>query len=177
MIFSVEKRRFRRNRKLRETRSYQLRCRVGDMAVDRWVSPGATNRRVAVKKAPEFIQGKEREATGIVEAKVERNAAKKLLTEPRGDFVADLERRGRSERSGRGARLLKGRKVRLMDACGWKLARQVPADSLTAWRGQSQASAPTLNHYLQATHGHHRQNPEAPVSAPCKTGRRLSRAP
>ena len=149
MIFSVEKRRFRKRGKVVETRSYYLRYRLGDMPVDRWKSLGVTDKQVAEKKAREFVQEKEREAAGIVEPQVVRDAAKKPLTEHLEDYVADLERRGRSGGGGRGARLLKGRIVRLMDACGWKVSGQVTADSFTAWRGQSQWSGRTLNHYLQ----------------------------
>ena len=38
MFFSIEKRRFRRDGKVEETRSYYLRYRIGDMPVEKWVS-------------------------------------------------------------------------------------------------------------------------------------------
>jgi integrase len=104
---------------------------------------------VAEKKAREFIQEKEREAAGILEPQVIRDAAKRPLAEHLGEYVADLERRGRCGRGGRGARLLKGRIVRLMDDCGWKVAVQVTPDSLKSWRNPRKESARTLNHYLQ----------------------------
>jgi hypothetical protein len=44
MIFSVEKRRFRQNEKLRETRSYYVRFKLADMSVDRWKSLGVTDK-------------------------------------------------------------------------------------------------------------------------------------
>jgi len=62
VIFSVEKRRFRQDGELRETRCYQLRYRLGDMPVDRWKSPGVTDKQVAEKLAREFIQERAREA-------------------------------------------------------------------------------------------------------------------
>jgi hypothetical protein len=40
MIFKVEKRRFRDNGEVRETRVYYLRDRLADMPVDRWKSRG-----------------------------------------------------------------------------------------------------------------------------------------
>ena len=104
MIFSVEKRRFRNGGKLRETRSYYVRYRLADMPVDRWKSLGVTDKQVAEKKAREFIQDKERQAAGILEPQVVRDAAKKPLKEHLDDYVADLERRARSGRGGRGAR-------------------------------------------------------------------------
>jgi integrase len=56
---------------------------------------------------------------------------------------------GKHERGGRGARLLKGRVVRLMDDCGWKVPIQITPDSFMAWRSGRAESARTLNHYLQ----------------------------
>src|ERR1019366_8417584 len=122
VIFEVEKRRFRQGGKLRETRAYYLRYRLADMPADRWKSLGVSDKQVAEKKARDFIQEAEREAAGILEPRVIRDAAKKPLKEHLEAYVADLERRGRSGRGGRGARLLKGRVVRLMDDCGWKVA-------------------------------------------------------
>lgn len=149
MIFEVEKRRFRRGGKVRETRSYYLRYRLPEMATDRWKSLGVTDKQVAEKKGREFMQEKEREAAGILEPQVIRDAAKKPLKDHLDDYVADLERRGRSGREDRGSRLLKGRVIRLMDECGWKVSMQITPDSFTAWRSQKTGSARTLNHYLQ----------------------------
>ena len=49
MIFKVEKRKWRENGKLRTTRCYYLRYRVGDMPVDKWKSLGVTDIQVANK--------------------------------------------------------------------------------------------------------------------------------
>jgi integrase len=187
MIYSVEKRRFRQNGELRETRCYHLRYRLGDMPVDRWKSLGVSDKQVAEKKAREFIQETEREAAGILEPRVIRDAAKKPLKEHLDDYVADLERRGRSGRGGRGARLLKGRVVRLMDDCGWKLPIQITPDSFTAWRSARVESARTVNHYLQGMvsflnwmerNGRLKANPLKHVSKADERGqrRRLRRA-
>jgi integrase len=149
MIFKVEKRRSRQNGKLQLTRCYYLRYRIGDMAVDRWKSLGATDFQVANKKAQEFIQEKEREAAGILEPKLVREAAQRPLVEHLNDYEADLLKRGRAGRGGRGARLLKSRILRLLNDCGWKLSASITADSFIAWRNRQMDSARTLNHYLQ----------------------------
>ena len=149
MIFKVEKRRSRRNGKLHLTRCYYLRYRVGDMPVDRWKSLGATDLQVANKRAQEFIQEREREAAGILEPKLVRDAAQRSLTEHLNDYEADLVKRGRAGRGGRGARLLKSRILRLLNDCGWKLSASITADSFIAWRNRQTDSARTLNHYLQ----------------------------
>jgi len=150
MIFKVEKRRFRKNGKLKSTRCYYLRYRFGDMPIDRWTSLGVTDLTVANKKAQEFIQERQREVAGIIEPKLFRDAAQKALREHLNDYEADLLTRGRAGRGGRGARLLKSRIIRLMDAVGWKQAGQVTADSFIHWRNEQKAmSARTKNHYLQ----------------------------
>ena len=147
MIFRVEKRRSRHNGKLRLTRCSYLRYRIGDMAVDRWKSLGATDFQVATKRAQEFIQEKEREAAGIIEPKLVRDAAQRSLAEHLSDYEADLVTRGRAGRGGRGARLLKARIVRLLTDNNWQRPSDITPDSFITWR-QTDA-ARTLNHYLQ----------------------------
>src|ERR1017187_9158751 len=99
MIFKVEKRRSRQGGKLQLTRCYYVRYRMGDMPVDRWKSLGVTDFQVANKKAQEFIQEREREAAGIIEPKVVRDAAHRPLVEHLDDYEADLLTRGRAGRN------------------------------------------------------------------------------
>ncbi len=150
MIFKVEKRRSRKNGMLRLTRSYYLRYRVGEMPVDRWMSLGVTDKQVAEKRAQEFLREKEQEASGILEPKVIRNAAGRPLAEHLDDYLADLEKRNRAGRNGRGGRQLKMRVSALLKECNWNIAFNVSADSFIAWRSHQKNSARTLNHYLQA---------------------------
>src|ERR1017187_5141628 len=149
MIFKVEKRRSRHNGKLRLTRCYYLRYRIGDMPVDKWKSLGVTDFQVATKNAQKFIQEEEREAAGIMEPKLVRDAAHRPLVEHLNDYEADLIQRNRAGRGGRGARLLKSRILRLLGDCGWKLPGSITADGFIAWRNRQTGSARTLNHYLQ----------------------------
>ncbi len=150
MIFKVEKRRFRKKGVLFRTRHYHLRYRVGEMPVDRWKSLGVTDRIVAEKKAKEFIQELEREAAGILEPKLIRTAAMKPLAMHLEDYLADLGKRNRAGRNGRGGRQLKMRVTTLLNECNWHVAYNVNADAFIAWRSGQQKSARTLNHYLQA---------------------------
>jgi len=149
MIFKIEKRRFRRDGKLEETRSYYLRYRIGDMPVDKWKSLGVTDKQVADKLAHEFIQERERETAGIFEPKAVRDAAKKPLTAHLDDYVADLAARGRNGRGGRGARLVASRIKVLLRECNWQVVYDVTADSFIAWRNRQTWSMRTKNHYLQ----------------------------
>jgi len=149
MTFKVDHRWFRKGGKLQRTRYYCLRYRIGDMPVAKWKSLGVTDFQVATKKAHEFIQEKEREAAGIIEPKLVRDAAQCSLLGHLNDYEADLVTRGRAGRGGRGARLLKGRVQRLLCACGWGLPADITVDSFMTWRNQQRVAARTLNHYLQ----------------------------
>src|SRR5665213_1673954 len=149
MIFTIEKRRFRRGGKRHETRSYYLRYRIGDMPTDKWKSLGVTDKQVADKLAHEFIQERERETAGILEPKAVRDAAKKPLTAHLDDYVADLAARGRNGRGGRGARLVASRIKVLLQECSWQVPCDVTADSFIVWRNRQTCSPRTLNHYLQ----------------------------
>jgi integrase len=150
MIFKIEKRRFRQDGVLRVTRHYYLRYRFGDMPVDRWKSLSVTDRQVAEKKAQEFLQEKEREAAGILEPKVIRDAAVRPLAAHLQDYVEDLEKRNRAGRNGRGGRQVNMRVSTLLHDCNWKVAYNISADSFIGWRMRQKKSARTLNHYLQA---------------------------
>jgi integrase len=149
VICSVQKRASRKKGKLQETRNYYLRYRIGDMPTDKWVSLEVTDTQTANQLAAKFIQEKEREAAGIIEPKLMRDAAKKPLREHLDDYVADLESRERAGRGGRGARLLKSRVVRLLGECRWTVPAHVTADSFATWRNREKAAVRTLNHYLQ----------------------------
>jgi len=149
MIFKVEKRRFRKKGKLCMTRSYYLRYRYGDMPVDRWKSLGVNEFSVASKKGLELFQEMQRETAGIIEPKPVRDAAQRPLMEHLKDYEADLVRRKRAGRGGRGARLLKARILRLLNECHWRLPYQVTADSFIAWCHTQSLAARTVNHYLQ----------------------------
>ncbi len=119
------------------------------MPVDRWKSLGVTDKQVAEKRALEFRQEKEREAAGILEPEVIRTAAMIPLAGHLEDYLADLEKRNRAGRNGRGGRQLKMRVTTLLDESNWN-AYHINADSFIAWRTRQKKSARTLNHYLQA---------------------------
>ena len=149
MIFKVEKRKWREDGKLRTTRSYYLRYRIGDMPVDKWKSLGVTDFQVATKNAQRFLQESEREAAGILEPKVVRDAAQKPLLEHLNDYEADLVMRNRAGRGGRGARLLKSRIAQLVQNNRWQRLAGITADAFINWRKQQTLSPRTMNHYLQ----------------------------
>jgi len=119
------------------------------MPCDKWISLGTTDKQCAEKKARDFVAEKEREAAGILEPRILRDAAKKLLNDHLADYVRDLEKRQRAGRGGRGGRLLGARITKLISECGWSLPGQVSPDTFTAWRSMQSSTPRTLNHYLQ----------------------------
>jgi integrase len=119
------------------------------MPVDKWKSLGVTDFQVATKNAQKFIQEREREAAGILEPKVVRDAAQKAILEHLDDYQADLVMRNRAGRGGRGARLLKTRIKQLVQDNRWQRLADITADSFINWRKQQKHSPRTLNHYLQ----------------------------
>ncbi len=150
MIRNVVRRRRRRNGKVEESRCYYLRYRLGSMRRDKWVSLGVTDKTVANKKADEIIREKEMEQHGILQPKIVRDSAKRPLREHLEDYVADLEKRNRAGRNGRGGRQIKMRVAALLEDCGWVVPIDITTDSFVAWRTKKEKSARTLNHYLQA---------------------------
>jgi hypothetical protein len=68
---------------------------------------------------------KEQEAAGILDPKIIRSAAAQLLTDHLKNYLADLEKRNRAGRDGRGAKKLKTRITTLLTECQWKLAFHV----------------------------------------------------
>jgi integrase len=150
VIFSVEKRKFRKGGSVQETSCFYLRYRFGDMPVDKWKSLGVSDKQAAESLGRKFFEEQQQEASGIIVPKLMRDAAQRPLVEHLNDYESDLVTRGRAGRGGRGARLLKARIARLLDDCLWTLAGQVSADSFVKWRDrQKPVSARTKNHYLQ----------------------------
>jgi len=62
------------------------------MPADRWKSLGTTELQSANKKAQEFIREKEREAAGIIEPKLARDAAQCPLVQHLNDSLCRLSR-------------------------------------------------------------------------------------
>lgn len=150
MIHAVEKRRFRRSGDLRETRSYYLRYRYGDMPADKWKSLKASDKQVAEQRAIEFRREWENETAGIIQPRPLREAAARPLAEHLKDYVADLHKRARAGRGGRGAKLTESRINRLLSECNWRIAANINANAFVTWRTQQTCGARTANHYLQA---------------------------
>ena len=112
------------------------------------VSLGTSDRQVAEKLRAEKLRELQHERAGIIPPKASREAAQRKLAEHLQDFLGDLRRRGKSEKY---LANLEFRVGRLMNDCGWGLAKDVTADSFQAWlRRQDKLQDKTANDYLEA---------------------------
>jgi len=119
----------------------------GDQGKAQDISLGTPDRQVAERKRTELLAEKEREAAGIIAARPLRDAAQKPLSEHLHDLLGDLRAQGK------GAKYLANIEHRvgvLIEACGWKVGKDVSADSFQIWRKGQTLSAKTLNDYLEA---------------------------
>jgi len=76
-----------------------------------------------------------------------RDAAQKPLADHLQDLLADLTKQGNG---GKYLANIEHRVGVLIEACGWKTAKDVTADSFQNWRKTQNHSAKTLNDYLEA---------------------------
>jgi len=110
------------------------------------ISLGTPDRQVAERKRSERLAEKEREAAGIIAPRALRDAAQRPLSEHLQDLLADLRAQGKSEKH---LANVEHRVGALIQACGWKMAKDVTADTFQAWRKGQSLSPKTLKHYLE----------------------------
>ena len=112
------------------------------------VSLGTSELRVAEKRRAERRSEIQLERAGLTPPKTMLEAAQRSLSAHLGDFLADMRRRGKSEKY---LANLEFRAGRLIADCAWKAAVEVTADSFQTWlRGHPDLSAKTSNDYLEA---------------------------
>lgn len=140
-----------------------------------------TDKRVAEEKLRQLVQDEEREAVGLALPKPLVQAAALPLAEHLRDYLADLKAQGRA----RGYLVhQEGYVKRLLDACGWRLPRDVTPDGFATWRARQRLAPRTLNHYLAGVgsffewmrrHGRISANPLASVGRVETRGRERCR--
>jgi integrase len=110
------------------------------------VSTGTDKKHVAVAKLDRIIREKEEELAGLLAPKALRDAARRPIAEHLADHVAHLAALSRTLKH---LAYTKNRILRVCEACGWKLLRDITADGFDHWRaGQSSLGPNTCNKYL-----------------------------
>lgn len=145
MIYSVEKRKKRKDGKLIESRSYYLRYRLGDMPADKWVSLATSDKVVAQSKADKVREQKERELAGLELPPLQIKARSTPILDLIADFIGEMTSQRRDDRYVKGT---KAQLVRLTGEACWRTLADVTANSFLSWRrANATLSAKTLNEY------------------------------
>lgn len=141
----------RRNGKLVITPVWWMKYRLnGDKDYTR-VSLHCRDKQVAEQKLAAFVREKEQEATGMIAPKPLREAAGRSVADHLADYLAVLRSQ---RRDGMYVYNVERHVTKLIRECGWKVPRDVTADSFEAWRagGPTTKKKPikgkTLNDYL-----------------------------
>jgi hypothetical protein len=121
------------NGKREKSRIYWLGYRLPHMAAKKAVSLKTTDKQVAEKKAREFLTELEQETAGVIASRSMRESANKPLGSHLEDYLADLRAQGRDAMY---IYNLEKRLVKLWEECGWKVLRDITADSFQAWRAR-----------------------------------------
>ena len=119
----------------------------GDQGKAQDISLGTPDRQVAERKRTELLAEKEREAAGMIGPRPLRDAAQRPLSEHLESLLADLRAQGKGEKY---LANVEHRVGVLIEACGWKMAKDVTADSFQTWRKSQSLAAKTFNDYLEA---------------------------
>jgi len=127
---------------------WKFRQKSGDKKIAD-VSLETSDKRCAEKRRDKLREEKLHERDGLILPKVAREAAQRSLSDHLNDFLGDMRRRGKSDKY---LANIEFRVSRLITECGWKLAKDVTADSFQAWlREHRELKDKTANDYLEAT--------------------------
>ncbi len=140
----IRKSRMKNGKRVR-ARIYSLIYRLPEMQKRKTVSLGTTDKQVAERKADDFLRELQQEGVGIIPPKMLRESAAQPLTKHLEDYAADLQGAGRDA-----AYIYNVGKAmtKLCAECGWKLPKDITADSFQAWRAKQTKAAKTLKDYL-----------------------------
>jgi integrase len=127
----------------------------GKLKLDTWAKPRifaleTPDRRIAEMKLQELAKDYEKEALGLLPARSIREALNKPLTDLLGDFLADLQAKGRTPGT---LRKYGGTLKILFSKMGWQDLRSVNSRAFVQWRTQCQLSAKSVNDVLANAKG------------------------
>lgn len=141
----VFKQRRRKNGRIVESEFYYLEWSVNGSGHGVF-SLKVRERQVADKLRIEFIREKERELSGLTAPRLERDAARKLLTDISAEFLAHLKGLNRSASH---VRHVNSRLRKLIEECEWRHVADITRKSFDEWRQKkaSVLSVKTRNEY------------------------------
>jgi integrase len=124
---------------------YSGRYRLAGELRDTTIALGVSDKQVAEAKLRRIVQELEREGEGLIPSRKLRDGLQMPFSGLIGEYVAELARLGRNEKYIKGVRK---QLEKLGEACGWRVLKDVSADSFLKWRQKQKLIAKTLNEYL-----------------------------
>ena len=110
------------------------------------VSLGTNKKHIAQAKLDRIVLEKEEELAGLLAPKALRDSARKPISAHLVDYVAHLSALSRTRKH---LAFTQNRILRVCEACGWKLLRDITADGFDHWRAAQRLLGPnTCNKYL-----------------------------
>ena len=139
-----------RNGKRVVSRLYSLKLRLkGELQIST-IPLAVADRQVAEEKARKIVQEREKELSGLIPPKAQREAAEASLQKHVQDFVGDLKIKGRNQQY---INEMENKLTLLLSECGWRQGKDVTSDSFIQWRARQKKSPKTLNEYLASAKG------------------------
>ena len=124
---------------------YLGRYRLAGEFQDTTVPLGVSDKQAAESKLRKLVQELEREGEGLIPAKKLREGLQMQFSALVEEYVAELNRLGRSEKYVKGVHK---QLETLAAGCSWRTVKDVSADSFLKWRQRQTLIAKTLNEYL-----------------------------
>jgi integrase len=145
MICMIYRRKRVSDGKTETARLYRGRYRLEGEAKITEVPLHTSDKRVAQQRLEQIVRDKQMEQSGMIAPETVRNAAQSPLEGHLVQYVADLRALNRDVQY---VNELENRVRKLIHNCGWKLLRDITADSFQTWRAKQNRSPKTLNEYL-----------------------------
>jgi integrase len=137
---------YKRVYKQKGSRVYRGRYRLGDDPKIHDVALKTDKKHVALAKLERRIREEEEEQVGLIDPKRLRDSARIPIADHLAEYVAHLRSLSRSRKH---LAFTKNRILRLCEACGWRLLRDISPDGYNRWAAAQTAIGPkTRNEYL-----------------------------
>jgi integrase len=145
MICNVYKQRLRISGELKQAASWTGRLRMEWESGVSHVALNTTDKRIALHKLLQLADEREKERRGTLAPKLVREAAERPLMELLGEYLVELESRGRTTRT---LKKYRGTLRKLFERCQWGKIQDVTTRSFCQWRNLCGLSGKTTNDLL-----------------------------
>ena len=148
MVFSIYKRKWKKNGKTIESMKWYGKYRIDGMSKTISVKLNCSDKQVALSKLQKIYNEAEREAAGLLAPKPLREAAQMPLLQLLEEYLSDLKSTGCNPKY---IRMVKTRLTALFQKCNWQYLPNITSESFNRWRSEQTSAPKTINDYLGAT--------------------------